>query len=95
LREVRIEQGSWLTIWSRMLNISEGGVCVLLPGGAGKGECYFIYLSLPDESEVALEARVCWSSTCSPDGRAWVGFEWVAPERDVLARLGPLFIEHA
>lgn len=90
-RDVRIEQHRWLTIWSRTENIGEGGMCALLPGGAGQSEFFSIHLSLPNECEVSLDAQVRWSSPCREDGRAWVGFAWVAPPPDALARLDALF----
>jgi hypothetical protein len=76
LVEVRI--GSWFSIRVRLRDISSGGVCVELPGGATPGELYQVVVAPQTDGELALAALVRWVGRRNALGFGRVGLRFEA-----------------
>jgi hypothetical protein len=88
--EVRI--GSWFSIHVQPRDISRGGVCVELPGGAAPGELYQVVFTPQTDRELALPARVRWVGRRDSMGFVRVGLRFEADSR-AIERLDALLRE--
>ena len=93
--EVEVRVGGLFSIRVRTQNISRGGSCVRLPGGASLCERYHVTVVSNDPDPFHLPAEVRWVGEPDAAGFAPVGLMWLDMDADAVARLETLMKGHA
>ena len=89
-RDIELRMGSWLSIRAHALNMSRGGTCVRLPGGATLGERYRAVIAANDLHTFVLDAEVRWVGPLDAAGFASVGVCWRGADARAATRLEAL-----